>query len=166
MTKQIYHTTNWPQIVFAGAVQHTKECPRVKMGSVSPSCTNPSLVPSARAQDIRVSGLKEYRWSLAWVEQSHLSNLSILYGERSEPCTRVSFRVLLLCDLRPLSPPPPPNSNGELARWLSSLNNETQWSQEWILSFLIHETGLIEKPTYQRNLNRELLVNLRQSCWR
>ena len=107
MTKQIYHTTNWPQIVFAGAVQHTKECPRVKMGSVSPSCTNPSLVPSARAQDIRVSGLKEYRWSLAWVEQSHLSNLSILYGERSEPCTRVSFRVLLLCDLTTPLPPPP-----------------------------------------------------------
>ena len=127
MTKQIYHTTNWPQIVFAGAVQHTKECPRVKMGSVSPSCTNPSLVPSARAQDIRVSGLKEYRWSLAWVEQSHLSNLSILYGERSEPCTRVSFRVLLLCDLRPLSTPPPPTQMESLLagclRWIMKLND-------------------------------------------
>ena len=150
MTKQIYHTTNWPQIVFAGAVQHTKECPRVKMGSVSPSCTNPSLVPSARAQDIRVSGLKEYRWSLAWVEQSHLSNLSMCNIWWAK-------RTLHSRDLMAPPPPPPP----QMERL-----NKRQWSQEWLLSFLIHETGLIEKPTYQRNLSRELLVNLRQSCWR
>ena len=116
-------------------------------------------------------GLKQNRWPLAWVEQSHLSNLSILYGEWSEPCTRVSFCVLLSRDLMappPPNPTPPPthtHTNGELARRLSSLYKR-QWSQEWILSFLIHETGLIEKPSYNRNLNRALLINLRQPRWR
>ena len=72
----------------------------------------------------------------------------------------------------PRQPHPPPShthththTNGELARRLSSLNKR-QWSQEWILSFLIHETGLIEKPSYKRNLNRALLINLRQPRWR
>ena len=81
------------------------------------------------------------------------------------------------CYSRVISWPLPPNptplphthththTNGELARRLSSLNKR-QWSQEWILSFLIHETGLIEKPSYKRNLNRALLINLRQPRWR
>ena len=109
MTKQIYHTTNWPQIVFSGAFQHTTECRRVKIGSVFPPVINSPLGPSARAQDIRVwvHGLKQNRWPLAWVEQSHLSNLSILYGEWSEPCTGVSFCVLLSRDL--MAPPPQPH---------------------------------------------------------
>ena len=38
--------------------------------------------------------------------------------------------------------------------------------QKWILPFLISETALIEKPSYQRNLTRRLLVNSRQSCCR
>ena len=110
MTEQnVHNTTNWPQIVFAGALQHTAERTTVKMDSVflykSPFG---AFSACARFKSMlkQVSGLKQNRWPLAWVEQSHLSNLSILYGEGSEPCTRFSFRVLLLRYL--MTPPPPP----------------------------------------------------------
>ena len=94
-------------------------------------------------------GLKQNRWPLAWVEQSHLSNLSMFNIWWAK-------RTLHSRDLMAPPPPPPPQ--------MESLNKR-QWSQEWILSFLIHETGLIEKPSYKQNLNRALLINLRQPHW-
>ena len=107
---------------------------------------------------------------LSWAKPSE-QPLHLIWWVKQTLHSRVLLRATLAWSHGPSPPTPPPPShththtNGELARRLSSLNKR-QWSQEWILSFLIHETGLIEKPSYNRNLNRALLINLRQPRWR
>ena len=110
---------------------------------------------------------------LSWAKPSE-QPLHLIWWVKRTLHSRGLLRATLAWSHGPSPPqphPPPPHThththtNGELARRLSSLNKR-QWSQEWILSFLIHETGLIEKPSYNRNLNRALLINLRQPRWR
>ena len=108
---------------------------------------------------------------LSWAKPSE-QPLHLIWWVKRTLHSRVLLRATLAWSHGPSPPTPPPShthththTNGELARRLSSLNKR-QWSQEWILSFLIHETGLIEKPSYKRNLNRALLINLRQPRWR
>ena len=112
---------------------------------------------------------------LSWAKPSE-QPLHLIWWVKRTLHSRVLLRATLAWSHGPSPPTPPPplphthththtHTNGELARRLSSLNKR-QWSQEWILSFLIHETGLIEKPSYKRNLNRALLINLRQPRWR
>ena len=98
-----------------------------------------------------VHGLKQNRWLLAWVEQSHLSNLSILYGEWSEPCTRVAFCVLLSRDLMappPPTPPPLPHTHTQMdsllagcLRWIKDNDHKNEFCH-----FLYTKPALSRSP--------------------